>query len=145
MEALRQNLARLALLGMTMGWAFNSAATSGGVGHVGTPLLVQVDRHANVYVDGVRVDTVVVCRRQWVHWRKREPTDPDLSIQFQRTLIHPRHPVAIRVSNRGKPIALRVDIHARHKTYVGRPGRGFAPGVPKHRAIHIRVVPPRTQ
>ena len=76
----------------------HSSATSAGGGDVRTPLHVEVDSDANVYVDGERVDTVLVCRRQWVIWHKRDPESPDLSIQLERKLIHPRHPVSIVVS-----------------------------------------------
>jgi len=145
MEAPGKKLALLVPLWLTVAWAGSAAATSTDVGDVHTPLYVQVDRHANVYVEGVRVDTLLVCRRQWVHWQKRDPSDSDLSIQFQRGSIHPRHPVRIRVSDRGRPAVFKVDIGARQKTYVGRPGRGFASDLPIHNVIYLRIVPPHAE
>jgi hypothetical protein len=145
MDVPRQILAQCVLLWLAVGWVCSAAASSTDVGDVYTSLYVQVDRHANVYVEGVQVDTLLVCRRQWVHWQKRDPEDSDLSIQFQRGSIHPRHPVQIRVSDRGRPAVFRVDISARQKTYIGRPGRGFESGLPDQNVIYIRVVPPHAE
>ena len=143
MERPRQKPALFVALWLSAAWGYSAAATSTDAAAVHTPLHVQVDRHANVYVDGVRVDTLLACRRQWVHWEKRDPSGPDLSIQFQRGAIHPRHPVQIRVSDRGKPAAFRVDVRARQKTYLGRPVKGFDSGLSEQGVIYIRIVPPR--
>jgi hypothetical protein len=125
-----------------LAWAAGAAATSAGGGDHRTPLRVQVDRDANVYLDGVRVDTLLVCRRQWIHWEKRVPTDPDLSIQFERRLLHPRNPMRVRIASEGKPVHSSVDVRAHMRTYVGRPGEGFAQDVPANRRIYVRVVRP---
>lgn len=119
-------------------------ATSAGGGDVRTPLHIQIDADANVYVDGVRVDTLLVCRRQWVIWQKRDPTSPDLSIQLERKLIHPRHPVSIVVSEEGRPGRCKVAIEARTRTYTGRPYRGFSPDLPENKVVYFRVVPPES-
>ena len=119
-------------------------ATSAGGGDVRTPLHVEIDGNANVYVEGERVDTLLVCRRQWVIWHKRDPESPDLSIQLERKLIHPRHPVSIVVSEQGRPGRCKVAIGARTRTYAGRPYRGFSPDLPENKVICIRVVPPES-
>jgi hypothetical protein len=121
-----------------------SGATSAGGGDVRTPLHIEVDANANVYVDGERVDTVLVCRRQWVIWHKRDPDSRDLSVQLERKLIHPRHPVSIVVSEEGRPGRCKVEIGARMRTYGGRPYRGFSPDLPENKRIYFRVVPPES-
>jgi hypothetical protein len=123
-------------------WAADTAATSAGGGDRRTPLRVQVDRGANLYVDGVLVDTLLVCRRQWIHWEKLDPSDPDLSIQFERKLLHPRNPIRIWISGEGKPAHIRIDPRAHMRLFIGTPGRGFAADLPAHRLVYIRVVPP---
>jgi hypothetical protein len=123
-------------------WAALAAATSGGDGSFRKPLCVEVDRHANVYLDGICVDTLLVRPRQWIRWEKRSPSGPDLTIQFERGLVDPRHPVRIRVSNTGKPATVEIDIHARERMYVGRPQSGFVAGLPAYRVLWLRVVPP---
>jgi hypothetical protein len=106
------------------------------------PLCVQVDPRANLYVEGVRVDTLLVRRRQWIHWEKRDPSDPDLLILFERELIHPRFPIRVVVSGAGKPARTRVHIRARMKTYRGKPEEGFADDLPGSCSLRLRVVPP---
>ena len=124
--------------------ARHAEATSAGGGDVRTPLHVQIDGDAGVYVDGVLVDTLLVCRRQWVIWEKRDPGSPDISVQLERKLIHPRHPVSIVISNEGRPGRCKVDIGARTRTYTGIPRRGFSPDLPEYKVIYFRVVPPES-
>lgn len=123
-------------------WLLCSWACAIACGGPAAPLHVRIDRSANVYVNGVPVDTLVVHRRQWVYWQKYNAADPDLSVRFGRRLVHPRHPVQIRVSHRGKPAAIKVNAGARLTTYVATPERGFASDLPQDRLIYMRVVPP---
>ena len=142
MVGINRKLAYFVLSCISVVWSDGAAATSAGGGDHRTTLYVQIDRDANVYLDGVLVDTLLVCRRQWIHWEKHDPSDPDLSIQFERKLLHPRNPVRIRVSGEGKPAGIKIDVRALLKTYSGRPGRGFAENLPGHRVLWLRVVPP---
>ncbi|MGD8412816.1 MAG: hypothetical protein PVF33_01205 [Candidatus Latescibacterota bacterium] len=123
-------------------WTGGSVPPSAAPADVLTPLEVRIDRHANVYVDGSRVDTLVVCRRQPLHWRKLDRSVPDLSIRFERKLLHPRHPVTIRVSDSGKPASCRINLRARLRTYTGRPLGEPASGSAGPKLIYVRVVPP---
>jgi len=141
-ERINRKLVYLAWCCVCVIWAAGAAATSAGGGDHRTPLRVQVDRDANLYLDGVLVDTLLVCRRQWIHWEKLDPSDPDLSIQFERKLLHPRNPIRVRISVEGKPPQIKIDARVHLKTYLGRPGAGFAADLPAHRLVYIRVVPP---
>jgi len=126
-------------------WAAGAAATAAGDGDHLTTLHVQIDRDANVYLDGFRVDTLLVCRRQWIHWEKREPSGPDLAVQFERKLLHPRNPIRVRISTGGKPARVKINIRAHLKTYIGRPCRGFATDPGAARFVYIRVMPPEAR
>jgi hypothetical protein len=108
----------------------------------GAPAAGREDHREPLYVHGVRVDTLLVRRRQWIHWEKRDPSDPDLLILFERELIHPRFPIRVVVSGAGKPALTRVHIRARMKTYRGKPEEGFADDHPESRRLRLRVVPP---
>jgi hypothetical protein len=142
MNPRRTTCAWWAVICLAAAWTGGSAPESAATADVRTPLEVRIDRHADVYVDGFRVDTLVVCRRQWVHWRKLDRSAPDLSIRFERKLLHPRHPVTIRVSDGGKPATFRVNLRARKQTFTGRVLRGAASEAAGHKLIYVRVVPP---
>lgn len=138
MKASNGLVASSALLSLAL-WTAGAAEASSAGGR--QPLFVQVDRHAHVYIDGTRVDTLEVHRRQWVYWATHAPSSPDLSIQFERKLLHPRHRITITVSGGGKPASTKIHIRARPKTYAGRPVKGFAADLPESAVIPIRVVP----
>jgi len=118
------------------------AATAPSAATWQTPLYVEVDDRANMYVDGARVDTLLVLRRQPVYFQKRDPAGPDLTILFEKRLFHPRHRIQVTLSDVGRPVYRKVDIGANMAVYTGLPKGGFNADLPPYAVLPVRVVPP---
>jgi hypothetical protein len=106
------------------------------------PIHVTVDRDSDMYIEGERVDTLLVYRGQIIYFEKHEVSGPDLTVQFERKLFHRRNRVRVILTEEGKPRFVKVDYHARMKVHFGTPEKGFLPDLPAYKNLKIRVVPP---
>jgi hypothetical protein len=103
---------------------------------------VEVDQSANMYLGGMKVDTLVVQRRQLVHFVKRNSRDTDFTILFERKLIRERHRVRVVVTDKGVTPSTEINRRARMKVYRGRLETGSTDDQTGPRHIYLRVVPP---
>jgi hypothetical protein len=105
-------------------------------------LHVEVDRDARIYLEGARVDTLVVYRGQVIFWNKRDKDGPDLTVLFGRKLFHPRHWMRVKITEEGRPRYVRVDDRARMREYEGTPEKGFVAAKTGLPQLRLRVIPP---